>query len=343
LMSRKINILTPSAGNHYQHLLDFKEVDGVGRVITTEIDSLAPAIHAADKCYRAPRIDAQGYPDALMEICRVEEIDWIVPLTDPDVVRLAESRELFTGHSIGVFSPPPGTVAVAADKYRTACFFLEHSIPHPATYLLKDVQQALEECGLPLFLKPRYMNKRAGGGYFFEAFDDREELLSCAEGIAASEDYVLQQYLQGQEVNVDFFCDEAGRLISVVPGLRISALAPIFTKTGGAIVRGETFHSKTINDYVAGVTASLAFFGAANLQGFLDGEGNTSFTEINPRFSGASVMTEPAGAHFHAWAVGLMRGEKLTPQIDNFDEIYMTCWHAPLFFKQPPLPEIEEM
>jgi len=339
-MLDKMNLLIPSAGSHNQHILYFKRLKSIGKVVTTEVDPLAPAIHAAHKCYRVPRIDSKGYLDAILEICQMEEINWIVPLADPDVFSFAKNREVFTRIGIKVFSPPPETVAIAADKHRTARFFQSRSIPHAGTYLLSELPEAMDKQGFPLFLKPRYMYRKSSAGYLVEVFNSRDELESYMKQVVNPEDYVLQEYLEGQEVNIDFFCAGRGEVIGIVPSLRLGALMPIFTKTGGAIVRGKTFHSELINRLVLEIADNLEFFGASNLQGFINGEGKIKFTEINPRFSGASVMAKPAGADFHRWAVRLMKGEKLVPKIDGFNEIYMPCWNAPIFFKEPPLQEI---
>ncbi len=146
---------------------------------------------------------------------------------------------------------------------------------------------------------------------------------------------MIQEYLPGTELTVDFFCDQHGTVRSVVPGERLSALTTAFSRDGGAIDRGRTFHDPQIDQLVACLTAVLPFFGPANFQGFRDRYGAIRITEINPRFTGATVMTKGAGRDHYRMSIELVLGRDVYVESD-FNDVYMTSWVKPIFSKTLP-------
>jgi carbamoyl-phosphate synthase large subunit len=140
--------------------------------------------------------------------------------------------------------------------------------------------------------------------------------------------------LAGTELTVDFFCNREGKLISAVPGERLSALSKAFSKDGGAIDQGRTFHDPNIFQMVKQLTENIKFWGAANFQGYRDQQGKIKIVEINPRFSGATVMTKGAGHDFFQWSIDLASGKEILVPEKDFEDICMSSWLSPIFFKE---------
>ena len=90
------NILILSAGTRDKVVQYFvKEFNGSGAVIATDCSDLAPAIYDADRFHIVPRIDAPGYIDGILDICRRDKIRGVFSLIDPELSMLARDRARF--------------------------------------------------------------------------------------------------------------------------------------------------------------------------------------------------------------------------------------------------------
>lgn len=335
------NILIPSAGMRYMHIKLFKESQGVDRVVTTEINDAAPGIFSADVCYRAPRAGSPQYPDAIMRICQAEKINAIVPLLDLDIAIFSDFREKFEEKGIQILLSPKETVAIAMDKLATADFLLKNRLPAPRTVKASEWTARAEKIEFPVLIKPRFPSKRSAKGYDISVLSDQKELDALLTKLGpAAEDYVFQEYLTGAELTVDFFCGGDGALISAVPGERISALSRAFSKNGGAISQGKVFHDKVIQEMVERLTSRLRFFGPGNFQAYRSPGGQVGITEINPRMTGATVMTNASGRPFFQWSVDLLLGKPILPPKEDYRDVRMTSWMHPVFFEETDIREI---
>lgn len=327
-------MLIPSAGGRYLHILYIKRHPSVKKVITTEMNPLAPAVYVANKCYKAPKSLDPKFMDFMQKLCTKEKINLIIPLMDLDIMVFSENRHLFEERQINLLLAPSETIEICNDKYRTHLCFKGNKLPTAETILFSNFEETSLE--YPLLLKPRFLFMKNSPDYFLKLISDRKDLLYCKEKLKGKEEkFMLQEYLTGKEITIDFFVDKNNRVISVVPGERIQANAPAFSSHGGAIVRGKTFHSKKLTNLTSRVAEKFRFFGPANLQGYSPDRKRIKLTEINPRFTGATVMTKAAGADFFKWSIDLALDRELIPQIGKFQEIYMTSWNKPVFFDNP--------
>ena len=86
-----MNILILSAGTRNKVVQYFKKsLNGQGKVIVTDMSSIAPAIYEADKFYIVPRMTAPGYIDVILDICKKESVDGVLSLIDPELSLLAK-------------------------------------------------------------------------------------------------------------------------------------------------------------------------------------------------------------------------------------------------------------
>ena len=229
-----MNILLPSSGRRYLHIKYFKECLGVDKVITTDIDPLSPGIHAADKCYKVPVVSSDEYLPAILEICLKEEITVIIPLLDTDILIFSRNRAMFETNGIHFLLSAEETIEIALDKFATAEFLNSNSLPSPKTVIPNEaILPALE---YPVLIKPRFPALRIGKGYDISVITCKNDLDQVMSEITGNEEnYVFQEYLTGEELSIDFFCDRNGKYIIDVPALRMSALTTAFSKNGGTM------------------------------------------------------------------------------------------------------------
>ncbi len=323
------------------HIKLFKESAGVNKVVTTEISDTAPGIFSADICYRVPRAISPEYPHAILKICKKEAINAIIPLLDLDIAVFSKNREMFESEGITFLLSPNATIDIALDKLATANFLGKNGLPNPKTIIATDWEKYSEKITYPILIKPRFPAKRSTIGYDISVLHNNSEVKTILNNLnEASQDYVFQEYLQGTELTVDFFCDNHGNLVSAVPGERLNAMSKAFSKNGGAISEGRIFHDDNISAMVRRLTEKTRFFGPGNFQAYRLASGDIKITEINPRMTGATVMTNASGMNFFQWSIDLLMGKEVLPPKENFKEIRMSSWMHPVFYEKIDIQEI---
>lgn len=287
-----------------------------GVVYVTDIDSLSPAIYVADFFYKSPLTLSPEFPEFIVNLVRRERINLIIPTTDDDLMVIASIREALIEEGAFPLVSSPQVVLTCNDKLKTYDFFKSNVIPTPETFTF-DEFKGFSCLPFKAIFKKRF--GRGGRGSF-----SLNEGSPIPENI--SEDYLVQRYIDGKEYTIDAFVDFHGRVISVVPRERLLV-------SEGVSIRGRTVKSEKLISWGKRICELLKPIGPVNIQCIWGDEG-LFFIEINPRFSGGIALTLASGADFIKWSIDLACGRDLSPFYD-FDEIYMSCYNEPVFFKTP--------
>ena len=271
---------------------------GGGDVVVTDVNPLSPAVYVADRAYHVPLADDPAYIDALVRICRAEQVGLLVPTIDDELAAIAHARARFEASGVRVVVSPARATAACNDKRETARLLLAHGIDAAPTWLPAELPSPAP---LPLFIKPR--TGRGGVGAFPIRHD--RELAFFRDYVA---DPVFQPYLDGPEFTIDVLCGFDGRVLSAVPRERRVIRA-------GVVDRGCTVDDPQL--VAAGVRVA----------GVLE-----AVFEVNPRFSGGIPLTIAAGADFPRMLVELARGRRVAPCIGRFQAgLWMTSYEESVF------------
>jgi carbamoylphosphate synthase large subunit len=84
------------------------------RVVGTDMSPQAVGRHFCDRFYVVPPGSDPGFPDAVLDIVRRENVDVVLPQSSFDLLALAETRERFMGTTVMV--SPPEAIRAANDK-----------------------------------------------------------------------------------------------------------------------------------------------------------------------------------------------------------------------------------
>jgi carbamoyl-phosphate synthase large subunit len=74
-----------------------KQLDGVGKVVVTDMSVIAPALYEADEHYVVPNIHESNYIQVILDICKKEQISGVLSLIDPELSLLAK-------HNVSAYS-----------------------------------------------------------------------------------------------------------------------------------------------------------------------------------------------------------------------------------------------
>lgn len=296
----EINVLILSAGRRVELVNCFKaardKLNLGGKVFAADIDATAPALYFADKHFIIPRIFAEGYVSAIIDLCNQNNISLVVPTIDTELEKLAENKEkIEKATNARVLISGLNAVSTCCNKFKTAEFFSKFGFGYPKVITGEDIKS--NNYNFPLFIKP------LNGSSSINAFkvNNYKELDFFMDYVKQP---ILQECISGKEYTVDCFSDFNGNVITVVPRLRIATRS-------GEILKGRTDKNANIIKDVKRLLNAFGFIGQITVQCFLCDDGTINYIEINPRFGGGAPMSILAGADSCQNLYRLLIGETL--------------------------------
>lgn len=311
---KPINILILSAGTRNKIVQYFKKTLGEnGKVIATDMSTIAPAIYEADKYYIVPRITEPGYIDIILDICKKENISGVLSLIDPELSLLAENEDKFKAVGTTVIGSSYELCERALDKMQMFEWLRSHGYNCAKSYVDKNEFFADVKTGkanYPVFVKP----VRGSASIAISKVFDNEtvDLL-----FNHSDNLMIQEYLDGQEIGADCYIDLlSGELVSV------------FTKKKIVMRSGETDKSVSFKDDKL-FELIKKFVNESGWRGQIDIDifeinGEYYISEVNPRFGGGYPHAYECGADHMKLIVNNLNGIVNSDVIGNYKEnVYM--------------------
>lgn len=311
---KPINILILSAGTRNKIVQYFKKTLGEnGKVIATDMSTIAPAIYEADKYYIVPRITEPGYIDIILYICKKENISGVLSLIDPELSLLAENEEKFKNIGTTVIGSSYELCERALDKMQMFQWLRSHCYNCAKSYVDKNEFFADVKTGkanYPVFVKP----VRGSASIAISKVFDNETVDLLFDH---SDNLMIQEYLDGQEIGADCYIDLlSGELVSV------------FTKKKIVMRAGETDKSVSFKDEKL-FELIKKFVNESGWRGQIDIDifeinGEYHISEVNPRFGGGYPHAYECGADHMKLIVNNLNGIVNSDVIGNYKEnVYM--------------------
>ena len=316
-----MNILIPSAGTRCLLMKYFRaRENGFDKVVATDCSAYAPALYQADAHYIVPRIKEPTYIPTLLEICRAEQINVIVPLFEDELALIAENRQLFLDNRILPVISNAETIELCRDKLALYRKLRSLNIPCIETYDFDTERDLISELPLPLFMK-----ERCGAGSIGIIKINNRPLLSAYAENSQSK-LIVQPFIDGKQFDADFYVDvNSGEVIS------------IFVKEKLRMKNGEADKAQSLLDaklfaLVEDVARNIPFRGPIDMDIF-EYEGEYYVLEINPRFGGGYPHAHECGVNFVKNIAANARGEQLTPDIGNYEADQIMLKYTSLMMK----------
>ena len=299
-----MNFLLPSIGRKVTlaRLLRGALEERGGLVIAADVDPYAAGLYAAHERILLPRNDAPDYWQSVQNACELYRITHIVPVRPADLLQYSERYE--EGHGINgvqLLASPLASIQICADKWLLSQHFEAHQISHPYTVLPQDADQI--DC-YPVVVKPR----DGAGGHNQQKIALREQLQRLRDEHPL-ENYILQQWIEGEEYSIDAYLNVSGEWQTGVVRRRRTVVA-------GQIDTGETVHNPALLEFAKTIAKTLQFRGPINLQ-LIDTPLGPVAIEINPRFPGGMGLSAAAGVDLAELLLAEAHGETL-----NISESY---------------------
>jgi carbamoyl-phosphate synthase large subunit len=325
------------------NLAEERRNDVTYRTVGVDADPAASGLFRVDVGYRVPFANADGYVDRLVEVAMKEEVDILVPGSDPEVAVVAENREeLAEAGEMEVLVSPPEAVEIGRDKWETYNFLTEHGFKTPNTVLEEDANELVADVGFPLVVKPR--TGSASRGLYIVT---NQAELDYALGQSA--EAVVQEYLipenwddnldksdlkrQIDEYSSETIVDRDGDIVSTLANWReMDKGVPSVAK-----VRPHN----DVREVCELVVEELDVLGPINLQSRVTSEG-VSFFEINTRFTGSTAVRCTAGFNGpDAMVRHLVFGDELSESDLEFENLVEMRYKDEVYVSEEKFEEIK--
>ncbi len=306
-----MNILILSAGTRNKIIQYFvREINGQGKVIATDMSSLAPALYDADKYYIVPRMTENGYIDKIIKICKNEKIDGVLSLIDPELSLLAENRERFEAIGTTIIGSSYELCELSLDKFQMYNWLVCHNYKCAKSYKTKEnfyEDYMSGKISYPVFVKP----VKGSASIAISKVDDMETL-----DILLNHDnsLLIQEYLDGEEIGADVYVDMISKKV-----------VSIFTKKKIRMRAGETdksvsFKDDKLFDYIKKFVEEAGFVGQIDIDIFKIA-GEYYISEVNPRFGGGYPHAYESGANHIRYIINNLNGNENKESIgSNYKE-----------------------
>ena len=271
----------------------------------------------ATKVIRANMVDvlpvasSDEYIDALLDLVRRYEIQFLIPGSEPELIKLSKNLDAFSNLDLKVLINAPQVIATCVDKKSTFEFLSQNGFHVPYTVLSESADNKINHSvSFPCIIKPAL-----GGGGSAATFiaQDQEELNFFVRYLIKYGYHpLIQEYIPDaeNEYTVGVLHSPRGKLIGTVV-LRRQMLAGlsnrlrIANQTGrpemgrmlavsSGISQGEIVEFEPVRRIAEKIAKTIGSVGPLNIQGRWDGSRFIPF-EINPRFSGTTPMRALAG------------------------------------------------
>ena len=295
---KEIHILFTGAGRRIELIQAFREAALVLnknlKIYGSDMVLTAPSLAYCDFIRQTAAMRSPEYINDLIEICKKDKIDLIIPTIDIDLLILSENKVRFENIGTRVLISSPDMIRVCRDKNNTFDFFDKCGLKAPVPV---DDWHKYESC-YPAFIKPK------DGSSSINAFkaNNAKELEHYAAQI---ENYIVQPFIEGREYTIDIFCDFNGRVISIVPRERIQVRA-------GEVLKTQIAMDEVMIGEAEKICKAFKPCGPITVQLIREkNSGIDHYIEINPRFGGGVPLSMKAGARSAESILKLLDGEKI--------------------------------
>lgn len=306
------------------------------RIVGVDMNPNAVGKYFCDEFYRVPEGTSQSFPLALLDICKKEKIDVVLPQVTEELLLLSKWKKEFETEGIAIAISDEKSIVLANNKYELMRISKKLGIPTPKFMIVKsknELLEAFEEFGEKFVIKPPVSSgmrgfrivcdKSLSKDAFYNqkpetATITRNELLKIL-----GEEFpplLVMEFLPGKEYTVDVLSDKE-KCYAVVPRSRDIIRSGI--TFAGTVIKREDLIS-----YAIKLTQRIGLEFAHGYQFKEDESGIPNIIESNPRIQGTMVLSTFANANLIYGSVKLALGEELPEFNAKWGAKLMRYWGA---------------
>jgi carbamoyl-phosphate synthase large subunit len=264
-----------------------------GKIIGTDVDSLAPGAFMADIFSIMPEAAEESlFIDKLFQLVKVHQITVLMPSSGFDIYPYSKYRKELQELGAYAVVSDIDVLEICRDKLRTYQKLLPRfKVPFTTT-------EPDKISSFPVIAKPR----RGKGSRDVIMIENESDLRYVT---SKYHDMLFQRYLPGIEYTIDVLSDLNKEPLFAVPRIRLQTKAGISTK--GKIVRNQKMEEDCMN-----IAKSIGIRGPCCIQMKETEESEPQLVEVNARLGGGTIFTTLAGANIPALILDLVEGKEIS-------------------------------
>lgn len=278
----KKNILVTGAGallgQGILRLLQIASFDK--KIFTADPDPRSSGHWLGDYALTIPKVNEEGYIDAILKIITEYKIDAVLVGTDVELPILAKWKDaILRDYDCKIIVSNEEVISIANDKFLTADFLKKNEFPFPFSVMANNKIKLLEieaELGFPLFAKP-FDGARSLG---IKKILNHEELMEIYD---PESNLVVQQYLPESEGEYTSGCIVLDGKCKAVVTLKRDL------RDGNTYRAYRDSETSKYDSFIIPIAEKLNADGPVNFQ-FRILNGRPIIFEINGRFSGTTPL-----------------------------------------------------
>jgi len=283
------------------------------RIIGLAYESLEPGIYMDDMCDKTyqisyPAAGSEVLYNAIKYIHDIEKIDVIIPNFDAELYNFIAIAPRLKALGIHSFLPS-FEMFDARDKLNLFAFGKQYNLLVPkdkVIYTVNELYLLGEEFGYPLVVKGKYYD--AVVAYTLEQAQKAFYKISTKWGLPI----IVQQFVNGTEVNIAALGDGEGNAISIIP------MRKMYITDKGKAWSGITIEDEALIDLAKKFVAVTKWRGGLEIEIMKTATDELYIMEINPRFPAWIYLSAGAGQNQPAALVTMALGEKV-PAFTTYD------------------------
>lgn len=276
------------------------------KIIGLAYEHLEPGIYMndlVDKAYMIPYPSKgkEALYDRLSEIHRREKIDVVIPNFDAELFSFIKLEEKLNKDGIKTFLP---TLEQFEERHKSnlPAYGKRYGVDIPKgtdVFSISDLDNAIKSMEYPLMVKGKYYD--AYKAYSQEQVYAYFHKMSAKWGLPV----ILQEYIEGTEVNVIALGDGKGNLISAVP------MRKQYITDKGKAWGGITIEDGSLLELANTIISKTIWRGGMEIEIIRSSSGKLYILEINPRIPAWVYLAVGAGQNIPEALVKLALGEEV--------------------------------
>lgn len=298
------------------------------RLIGADMNDDATMLEMVDAYYPVPRGDDPTYVDVLLDICKKEKVDVLLPIMSVELEALAKNKDKFKEIGVLVSVSEEEPLKIANDKLLLLNFMKEKEIPcaeYKAVKSIEELAEAARDLGYPE-RKVCLKTTHGSGSRGFRILDatqsklDRflyekpnsssvslEEMLEILSEAKELPKMMVMEYLPGAEYTVDLLADN-GKVL-------YNCCRKSMNMENSIMLDGIVEDNKDVLRRCEEVVRLLKLDGNIGFDVKEREDGTPMIMECNPRITAGIPMFAAAGVNLPYLCVKKLLGEEM-PKVE---------------------------
>ena len=298
------------------------------RLIGADMNDDATMLEMVDAYYPVPRGDDPRYVDVLLDICKKEKVDVLLPIMSVELEALAKNKDKFKEIGVLVSVSEEEPLKIANDKLLLFDFMKEKEIPcaeYKAVKSIEELTEAAHDLGYPE-RKVCLKTTHGSGSRGFRILDatqsklerflyekptsssvSLEEMIDILSEAKELPEMLVMEYLPGAEYTVDLLADH-GKVL-------YNCCRKSMNMENSIMLDGIVEDNQEVLKLCEEVVERLGLDGNIGFDVKEREDGAPMIMECNPRITAGIPMFAAAGINLPYLCVKKMLGEEM-PEVE---------------------------